>query len=232
MQTQSSQKDIVEFLIADFSDTSEHLQVTGRKIEFTFQLYAGFLSLLITLAISLLTINPNVVGDILVNLRIFYGIVSGILIILGALTWWVFEFSLRGSKMNGLYINRMNYLRSKIYQALGEKTYELDGFAYVSQLLPKTKASKVGMTDLFPLALQSIFSFFIFPAFWVCVYLVFDPYCLWVQTNMVFAILLGLSVIIFGYVVFALFERHWERVINDTDRIIKINWRSLIGESK
>lgn len=234
MQTQLPKSEkLVEFLIADFNDTSEHLKVTGRKIEFTFQLYAGLLSLLITLVVSLLTIAPAAIVDILYKLdsRILYGITSAILALIAAVTWWVFEFTLRGSKMNSLYINRMNFLRCTIYQSLGKKTIKLDGFAYVSQLLPKTKAVKVGMTDLFPLALQCIFSYFIFPFFSLCVFLVFDPKLVWAQTHVSFVFILSLSIIVVSLILFALFERRWKLVINDTQRIISINW-GLRGETE
>lgn len=234
MQTQLPKSDkFVEFLIADFNDTSGHLKITGRKIEFTFQLYAGLLSLLITLVVSLLTIAPETIIGIFSKLgpRILYGITSAILVLVAAVTWWVFEFTLRGSKMNSLYINRMNFLRCTIYQSLGKKTNKLDGFAYVSQLLPKTKAVKVGMTDLFPLALQCIFSFFIFPVFSACVFLAFDPELVWAQMHALLVSILILSNILVSGTLFAFFERRWKSVINDTQRMISINW-GLRGEPK
>lgn len=48
----SKDEKLFEFLSEDFRDTASHLRDTDRKIEFTFQLYAGAFSLLLTIVIS------------------------------------------------------------------------------------------------------------------------------------------------------------------------------------
>jgi hypothetical protein len=152
--TPSRDEKLIEFLSEDFRDTALHLRDTDRKIEFTFQLYAGAFSLLSSIVISFLAF---VIGS--QNWKDEYNIyvmesILFLLIFIWLFTWWAFSYSIKGTKMKVLYINRMNFLRNEIYKHLGVKMTNSPAFLYISKFLPSESLQKVGMLDMFPLGLR------------------------------------------------------------------------------
>jgi len=164
-QTLAKDEKLVEFLSEDFRDTASHLRDTDRKIEFTFQLYAGAFSLLSSIVLSFLAFTLG--GE---SWKVEYNIyVMVIILILSIFVWfftlWAFIYSIKGTKMKALYMNRMNFLRNEIYKHLGVIVANSSTFLWADKLLPSDALRKVGMVDMFPLAFRYVLIFLPLPIF-------------------------------------------------------------------
>ncbi len=154
---------LIKFLSVDFRDTSDHLRDTDRKVEFTFQLYAGALSLLVSLLISFLAFslgNQSIVNSMLSNTNPVLLFTLIILFLIELFSWWVFEYSLKGNQNHILHLNRMNFLRKEIYNYVGARVTDSPNFMYTKEIPP---SERVGMVDMIPVALQWIMVILLFP---------------------------------------------------------------------
>ncbi|RMD67620.1 hypothetical protein D6817_01070 [Candidatus Pacearchaeota archaeon] len=146
---------VVDFLIEDFKDTSSHLKETDKKIEFLFQLYGGTATFLVSIIVGL---TSAALGSSRENaaiiIRIAPHISLALIIVVFGISWWLFEYMLRGLMMKTLYINRMNFLRREIYKRIGETVDKRAVFLYVGKVLPDNTIKKVGMGEMFVLALR------------------------------------------------------------------------------
>jgi hypothetical protein len=232
-----SQKTTIEFLTEDFKDTSSHLITTGKKVEYTFQLFAGLLSLTITATATLATIGKDTIAAILLNsvdARTFSISVCIVLVIFGLFTLWVFEFCLKGSMLNSLYINRMNYLRMKIFKTIRQRSNSKEAFNYIAKVPIEREISsiRVGMTALFPLALQFVFSFFILPLFVLFTYIAIDPNYIWINNNLLNSYLLLLVGLGVSFLTFIIMRLRWSYSIKETEYKINAGWGNKPSEIK
>jgi hypothetical protein len=216
----------IDFLLADFADTSEHLKVTGRKIEFTFQIFLGFFSVLGTIIITLMnTGSGNSLHDLISDKLLLCQTLFVIFLFLSGLTLWVFEYILRGRMMSDLYKNRMNYLRLQIYELLQTKINDLDKFAYVEKL---SSTSKVGMTDLFLTALQIGLSFFVLPSTLGCLvyYFNLDSY-IGLSDSFPLAVIYVYLYLVFSSGVYFLIGKHRNKLVLETEEKNDKFWKKI-----
>jgi hypothetical protein len=208
---------LIEFLSEDFRDTASHLRDTDRKIEFTFQLYAGAFSLISSLVISFLAF---VLGNVNWNAKNNIYIVEGVLFLLifiWLFTWWAFEYSIKGTKMKALYINRMNFLRNEIYKHLGVKMTSNPTFLYISKFLPSDSLRKVGMLDMFPLGLRYVMILLPIPAF-----ILFYTLLKLLGVSIHWAAILVPVAFVIGIVAYTKYM--WIKVVRDTKDKIEKSW--------
>jgi hypothetical protein len=216
---------LVDFLIVDFSDTSEHFKVTGKKLEFIVQLFGGFISFLFTLSLSILTIASDQFKTLMDQIRpsVFFTIVALIFALLATLTLWVFEFSLRTDMMLKIYTNRLNFLRSRIYRALGKNTHKFPGFAYVTKNTTNPTV-KVGMYALYSRAIQVLFSIILLPLSIVSLFLVCDPTLEWAVKNPTTTFRMGLLLLYLMGFLFNLLSIRWNDLLAQTYDKIDKQW--------
>ena len=204
---------IIEFLVEDFRDTSGHLKATDRKIEFTFQLFTGAFSLLTSLIISLLVFTfENSSFD---QYRESILIVSlFILCLVFVFAWWAFFYTLKGTKIKTLYINRLNFLRKEIYTQLDKKLDQYPGFLYIDPLPAKESLRKVGMLSMFPLGLRYIIIFTPCPISILLFVLLGNSYpWLFVISTMI------IMIVIFVYTLYS-----WKDIHKETQKLVEKSW--------
>ncbi len=91
-------KKLVDFLSEDFHDTALHLRDTDRKIEFTFQIFAGGFSLISSITISIFAYTfGNETLDRNINKYILLAILF-LLMTIWLFTCWAFFYSVKGTK--------------------------------------------------------------------------------------------------------------------------------------
>lgn len=151
---------LVEFLIEDLKETGEHLRDTDRKLSFLIQIYTGAFVLIASLSVNGVFNAPNLLdypGLILIMFFVFF-------------TWWLFIYALRSKETKAIYIRRMNFLRREMHYYLQSKHKDLPGYWTDTQLTKLTKQmlssvsspagarklKRVGLDDLYPIALQGI----------------------------------------------------------------------------
>ena len=149
---------VIDFLIEDFKDTSEHLKATDKKVEFLFQLYGGTSTFFTSIIVALIStaLNSSNQSNATLIISIAPQLSLALLAIIWIITWWLFEYMLRGLTMKSLYVNRLNFLRGEVYKRVGEKIDNAQIFYYVGKVLPDSDVKKVKMGDMFILALRWI----------------------------------------------------------------------------
>jgi hypothetical protein len=211
---------LIEFLSEDFRDTALHLRDTDRKIEFTFQLYAGAFSLLSSIVISFFAFalgsqnwrteyNTYIMGSVLF-----------LLIFIWFFTWWSFAYSIKGTKMKALYLNRMNFLRNEIYKHLGVDMTNSPAFLYASKFLPSESLQKVGMVDMFPLGLRYVMIILPIPIF-ILLYNLLKSFGAAFHWTTMF---IPLIIIIIGVGLYT--KIVWVKIVKDTQDKIEKSWNT------
>jgi len=211
---------LIEFLSEDFRDTALHMRDTDRKIEFTFQLYAGAFSLLSSITISFLAFalgsqNWKAEYNTYVMVSLLF-----LLVFIWFFTWWAFAYSVKGTKMKALYLNRMNFLRNEIYKHLGVKMKNSPAFLYASKFLPSESLQKVGMVDMFPLGLRYAMIFLPVPIF-ILLYNLLKSFGVSFHWLTIFVPL----VIIVGIRLYT--KNIWIKMVKDTQDKIEKSWNTL-----
>lgn len=211
---------LVEFLTEDFRDTAMHLRDTDRKIEFTFQLYAGAFSLLSSIFISFLAFalgSQNWKAEY--NFYVMQAILF-ILIFIWLFTFWAFSYSIKGTRMKALYLNRMNFLRNEIYKCLGKGMEKNPAFFYVKEYLPSGSLQKVGMVDMFPLAYR--YAMILLPApIFIILYNILGASGVYIHWAVIFIPI----VLITGVVFYT--KNAWAKIVQETSATIKSSWNIL-----
>lgn len=208
---------VVEFLIEDFRDTSEHLRATDKKVEFLFQLYGGISTFLISIIVALIsTALGSSQENAAIIIQMSPHISLALIIIVFGVTWWLFEYMLRGLTMKSLYVNRLNFLRREIYIRLGETLDNNAVFLYVGKVLPDSDIKKVKMGDMFLLALR-----------WLIIFL-------WFAFSALLLSILHLSVVweyLVGFICLAtlvslvfLTKRRWKKSLMETRIKVEKSW--------
>jgi hypothetical protein len=208
---------LVEFLTEDFRDTAMHLRDTDRKIEFTFQLYAGALSLLSSIVITFLAF-----GFGSQNWKVEYNfyVMQAILFLLTFIwlfTFWAFSYSIKGTRMKALYLNRMNFLRNEIYKCLGKEMEKNPAFFYVKEYLPSGSLQKVGMVDMFPLAYRFALILLPVPIF-IILYYILKASGVHIHWATMF-IPMVLIIVVVSYT-----KNTWVKIVQETSATIKSSW--------
>jgi hypothetical protein len=139
---------LIEFLVEDLKETGEHLRDTDRKLSLLIQIYAGAFVLIATLSVNGIIKIEEFVGVPGFALSVF----------LFFFTWWLFVYSLKSKELKVIYIRRMNFLRREMHILLKTKHKELPGFW--TDVGDYVKTNKVGLDDLYPLALRWIIALF------------------------------------------------------------------------
>lgn len=101
----------ISFMVEDLKDTSEHLRATDKKTEFLFQLFFGGSVALVSAGLVFIQKLLEKDG----TKGIAFILITSFLILLLGLSVWVFELVVRGYSEKIVYVNRMNFLRKKIY---------------------------------------------------------------------------------------------------------------------
>jgi hypothetical protein len=210
---------LIEFISEDFRDTSSHLKDTDHKIEFTFQLYAGAFSLLSSIVITFLAIGLSSQ-----NWKVEYNnyvmqAVLFLLIFIWFFTWWAFMYSIKGTKMKALYLNRMNFLRHEIYKHLEVETTNSPEFLYVKKFLPSESLQKVGMLDMFPLGLRYVMILLPIPIFIILYNLMKS-----------FGVTFHWTTIFIPFIIVVMIAKYtrtvWARIVKDTQDKIQQSWNN------
>ena len=211
----------IEFLSEDFRDTSTHLKETDRKIEFTFQLYAGGLALISSAGITFLgtalgsnNLEPKYNVYILSSL-----IIS--LVIVWLFTKWAFSYSIKGTKMKLLYINRMNFLRKEIYEHLGASAENTPTFFYTRKIPPRG-LQNIGMLDMYPIAFQNILIYLPF----LIGYLLYNLLNLLMQFNWMYGLTVIFVVLVTAKFIHKRLKKDWEKIVLETKDKIEELWIS------
>lgn len=151
---------LIEFLIEDLKETGAHLRDTDRKLSLLIQVYTGAFVLIASLSANDIIAPENylgVPGLVLIVFFIFF-------------TWWLFVYTLRSKETKSVYIRRMNFLRREMHYYLKHDHKDLPGYWTDSKLTNVTeqmlknipsiskgiKPKRVGLDDLYPIALQGI----------------------------------------------------------------------------
>jgi len=208
---------VVDFLIEDFKDTSEQLRETDKKIEFLFQLYGGIATFLVSVIVALVsTALGSSQENALMIIQMAPQISLALIIVVFGVTWWLFEYMLRGLMMKSLYVNRMNFLRREIYRRIGETVENRAVFLYVGKVLPDNSIKKVRMSEMFLLALR-----------WLIIFLWFAFSVLLLSVlSLSEASEIAIGVLCLGVLVGLVFmtKRRWEKSLAETRLKVEKSW--------
>jgi len=151
---------LIEFLTEDLKETGEYLRETDRKLSFLIQIYTGAFVVISTLSANKIIDPKALLGS------------SGLALIFIFIifTLWLYVYALKSKETKAVYIHRMNFVRREVHYYLQTKYYDLTGYwtspelsnsqrktiAVTPSQSEKTKPKRVGLDDLYPIALRWI----------------------------------------------------------------------------
>ena len=136
-------KEVINFLIEDFKDTSGKLESTDKKVQFIVQIYTAIISTVSSALIFFLAKHYKAIENVITNehrknaltafVWPFFLIIFMTII---AFNICIYIYSLKGVSIHYKYLNRMNILRRKIVDSLIAKFPDkLDGnYSYTAKV--------------------------------------------------------------------------------------------------
>lgn len=158
---------IVDFLIEDFKDTSEHLRASDKKTEFLFQLFYAAVVALASVASLVLTplLAQTSQSSFVVWLPYLRQLIGVLVVVLWVASLWVLVVVVEGYSEKMMYINRMNFLRKQIWLQFDRRSGIDDALPkrplFFTEKRPTSKWLTAGVNNL--LALGIIFVMVILP---------------------------------------------------------------------
>lgn len=118
----------VEFLQLDFKEISAKLESTDKKMQFCVQLY-------ITLITAVLAAQGEKLLEKLNKKE--YLFLAVLMLVFYVIGQFILFYMLSGQKMHFEYVNRLNFIRRKIFEKNGEKKEFIESYGYTSHIEPK-----------------------------------------------------------------------------------------------